>query len=524
VTEYLSKYQESLLDKDTFSVSWELVPGRGAVEPYQEALIASAGEAAKDARIHAVTVTDNPGGNPAISAEMLSVEVSRTGVDVLVHFTCKDKNRNQLESLLYGLERASVHNVLVLTGDYTTSGYEGRSTGVFDLDSSQLLGLITKLNQGLDIPTPRGTTTLVPTRFFHGAVVSPFKALESELMGQYYKLKKKLDAGAQFIVTQLGYDARKFHEVLLMMKRLGYEHVPLVGNVYVLGLGAARLMNRNGLPGCVVNDELLAQIEKESQDKTDARRKRIERAAKTYALMKGMGFAGAHIGGHGLKYEEVTFIIEKGEELAPNWRDLIPEFDHPQPNGWYYFERDPETGLNKDIPVDRSDRPPAPLAYVGFHLLYRLLFEPKGPLFQPMRAMSKVIDRSPALKHAFTRIEQISKTITNDCLHCGDCGLPDVAYVCPTSQCPKGQRNGPCGGSYQGWCEVYPNERKCIYVRAYCRLKYYGEEDALQAYQVPPVDYSLRQTSSWLNYYLGRDHTAKRLGIKPPEEKEAEHT
>ena len=164
MTEYLSKYQESLLDKDIFSVSWELVPGRGAVEPYQEALIASAEEAAKDERIHAVTITDNPGGNPAISAEMLGVEVSRAGVDVLVHFTCKDKNRNQLESLLYGLERASVHNVLALTGDYTTSGFEGRSTGVFDLDSSQLLDLITELNQGLDIPTPRGTTTLVPTR------------------------------------------------------------------------------------------------------------------------------------------------------------------------------------------------------------------------------------------------------------------------------------------------------------------------------------------------------------------------
>ena len=141
-----------------------------------------------------------------------------------------------------------------------------------------------------------------------------------------------------------------------------------------------------------------------------------------------------------------------------------------------------------------------------------------------MRALSKVIDRSPALKHGFTRMEEIGKTITNECMHCGDCGLPDVAYVCPVSQCPKGQRNGPCGGSYQGWCEVYPNERKCIYVRAYCRLKHYGEEDSLQAYQVPPADYSLRQTSSWLNYYLGRDHTAKRLGIKPPEEKEAEHT
>jgi methylenetetrahydrofolate reductase (NADPH) len=65
---------------------------------------------------------------------------------------------------------------------------------------------------------------------------------------------------------------------------------------------------------------------------------------------------------------------------------------------------------------------------------------------------------------------------------------------------------------------VYPGRRQCIYVRAYPRLKHYGKEDSLGAYQVPPVDHDLRRTSSWLNYYLGRDHTAKRQGIKPPEE------
>jgi len=39
------------------------------------------------------------------------------------------------------------------------------------------------------------------------------------------------------------------------------------------------------------------------------------------------------------------------------------------------------------------------------------------------------------------------------------------------SQCPKNQRNGPCGGSYEGWCEVYPGERLCIWVKAYRWLK-----------------------------------------------------
>ena len=512
-----TKLQQSLLDKNTFSVTWELVPGRGSFEKAQEVVIASAEQAAKGTKVHALTITDNPGGNPAISAEMLGGDVAKLGIEPLVHFTCKDKNRNQLEGLLYGMEREGIRNLLVMTGDYTYTGYRGRPKPVFDLDPTMLLSLITDLNKGLEVPTLKGTARLAPSHFFAGAAVSPFKALEAEQMGQYYKLKKKLEAGAQFIVTQLGYDARKFHEALLMVKHLGFGHVPVIGNVYVLPLGAARLMNRNGLPGCVVTKELLGAIQKEAEAEDKGRGKRMERAAKMYAFMKGMGFAGVHIGGHGMKYEEVEYIIEKGEELAPNWLDLVREFDFPQANGWYYFEKDPATGLNKETPADRSgDRPDAPFGYKVFKVLHSAMFEEKGILFRPMQALAKAVDGS-ALEHAFTRVEHLMKVVSNECMHCGDCGLFDLAYLCPTSQCPKSMRNGPCGGSFEGWCEVYPNKKQCIYVRAYPRLKSHGAEDTLGAYQVPPVNYDLLWTSSWLNFYLGRDHTAKRLGIKPPE-------
>ncbi len=517
--EYLSKYQQSLLDRDTFSITWELVPGRGSFEKAQAEVISSAEKAAKGGKVHALTLTDNPSGNPAISAEMLGAEVNRLGIEPLVHFTCKDKNRNELEALLHGLERAGVRNLLVMTGDYTYSGYKGRSKPVFDLDATQLLGLVGELNKGLEVPTLKGTANLAPTHFFPGAAISPFKAQEAEQMGQYYKLKKKLEAGAQFIVTQLGYDARKFQEVLLVMKQLGFGQVPVVGNLYVLTAPAARLMNKNGVPGCVVTDKLLAQLEAEAADKATAKGERLERAARMYAFMKGMGFAGVHIGGHGLSYDDVELIIGRGEELAPNWLEIVREFDYPQPNGWYYFDKDPETGLNSEAPVDRSkNRPGVGLGYRGFRLLHASMFEPKGIFFGLMRGVAKAIDGS-RVEHCFTRLEHIGKQVTNECLHCGDCGLFDVAYLCPMSQCPKGQRNGPCGGGYQGWCEVYPDERQCIYVRAYNRLKHYGEEEELGAYEVAPVNYDLYRTSSWLNYYMGRDHTARRVGIKPPEKK-----
>ena len=519
MAEYLSSYHQSLTDKSTFSVSWELVPGRGSVESAQQEVIRCAEQAGKGGKVNALTITDNPGGNPAISAEMLGAEVTRLGGEPLVHFTCKDKNRNQLEALLYGLERAGVRNFLVMSGDYTAAGYGGRPRPVFDLDPTHLLELISGLNKGLKVTFAGRSTVLAPAHFYAGAVVSPFKKLESEQMGQYFKLKKKLDAGAQFIVTQVGYDARKFQEALKMVAYLGFGHIPVVGNIYVLTKGVARLMNRNGVAGCVVTDKMLAMMEGQASSKAADMAAALERAARMYAFMKGMGFTGAHIGGHGLRYQDVEQIIGRGEELAPNWLEIVREFDYPQTDGWHYFEQDPVTGLNTDTPVDRStNRPPTPLSYRGFRLLHRSMFDTKGVLFKPMSALARAIDGS-RVEHAFTRFEHVMKAITNECLHCGDCGLPDVAYLCPTSQCPKGQRNGPCGGSYEGWCEVHPAKQQCIYVRAYPRLKHYGEENSLIDHEVPPLDYDLWQTASWLNFFMGRDHSSRRLGIAPPEKK-----
>ncbi len=73
--------------------------------------------------------------------------------------------------------------------------------------------------------------------------------------------------------------------------------------------------------------------------------------------MKGMGFSGVHIGGHNIKYEQVEEIIRQGEALTPQWTDLIRYFDYPIPGGFYYFEHDPATGLNRETLTKRQSRP-----------------------------------------------------------------------------------------------------------------------------------------------------------------------
>ncbi|MFC1951421.1 methylenetetrahydrofolate reductase C-terminal domain-containing protein [Chloroflexota bacterium] len=512
-------FRDAILAPDTFCITWEQVPGRGAFEMEQEEVIENARRAAKGGRIHAVSITDNPSGNPAISAEILCSEVRKLGIEPLVHFAFRDKNRNQCESLLWGLAALTVRNLLLLTGDYPSDiGFKGRAKPVFDLDSVHGLQLVKMMNSGIEYEVMGRKATLAKTDFFAGASISPFKQSEAELMGQYYKLKKKIEAGAEFITLQLGYDARKFHEVLLWLKVHGYN-IPVLANIYVLPYGVAKTMHANQIPGAIVTDKLLAEIAEERNAKDKGRSARLTRAAKMYALAKGMGYAGVHIGGYKLTYEMVEFIIERGEELAQHWRELITEFDYPQTNGSYFFKKDPETGLNTEIIAKRTQKPKAPFIYwvsLGTHLT---IFNPKSIIFKMLLPLARAIDKTTTLKRFFGWGENVAKTAMFTCMDCGDCGLFDVAYLCPVSQCPKNQRNGPCGGSHEGWCEVYPDEKKCIWVKAYERLRATHNEDEIGASITPPLNWELWETSSWLNFYNGRDHNAKRLGVKPPKDK-----
>lgn len=511
-------FKEAILTPGVFSITWEQIPGRGAFESQQLQVIENARKATNGGKIHAVSIGDNPGGNPAISAFLLCTEIKKFGIEPLVHFALRDKNRNDCESLLYGMSILDVKNLLILTGDYpSNAGFEGKSKPVFDLDSVQGLQLIEAMNHGLQYEVNNKKITLSPSDFFAGAAISPFKQSEPEVMGQYYKLKKKIEAGAQFLITQVGYDMRKLHELLQWLKLNRYK-TPVLVNIYVLSYATGRTMNANHIPGCVVTDKLLAKLEEERKSDDKGRSARLDRAAKMYAIAKGMGYNGAHIGGININYEMVEYIIDKGEELSPGWQELVEEFDFPQKDGFYIFQKDEKTGLNSNILTPQTVKATHPPVYTFSRMAHATLFNPSSIVFKALKPVAKSIDASPKIKSALGAFEHINKMILFSCQKCGDCALSDVAFLCPMSQCPKGQRNGPCGGSHEGWCEVHP-EKRCIWVEAYQRLKGQNNEGFDSEYIVPPCNWELEHTSSWLNFYLGRDHTAKRLGIKPPEKK-----
>lgn len=100
--------------------------------------------------------------------------------------------------------------------------------------------------------------------------------------------------------------------------------------------------------------------------------------------------------------------------------------------------------------------------------------------------------------------EAFVKGILFDCHSCGQCVLKKNGLICPMS-CPKGLRNGPCGGTLGGQCEV-DEKRKCVHCRIHKRV---GGKSLDRPFFLRPPDRSLERTSSYLNLFSGQDRLSR---------------
>ena len=94
----LRVFQTDLLNTDDFIITLELVPGKESVGRSVDTVMGIAKDSFSDGRISAVSITDNPGGNPSLSPDVMGYEIFKVGMDVIVHFTCRDLNRVGMES------------------------------------------------------------------------------------------------------------------------------------------------------------------------------------------------------------------------------------------------------------------------------------------------------------------------------------------------------------------------------------------------------------------------------------------
>ena len=496
--------RERFLQTSRFLVGVELVSVRGSmVERRAIKAREFANQLVDFPQVDWISITDNAGGNPQLAPQALGKPILYAGKEVVLHLTCKDLNRNGLESLAWQLSSEGFQNVLAMTGDYPVSGNGGMAKPVFDLDSVGLITLLRKMNEGFDDRHEK-------TQFLIGSVVNNYKLMEGEVVPQLVKLKKKVECGAAFVINQVGYDARKAQELKLYLDQNGMHGTPLVGNVFVLNAKRAKMFYEGRIPGIVVTQDLLDRCQKEGQSPDEGRAFFLDLAARQMAIFRALGYRGVYLGGvHDVA--TVRRIIEIERTFASDdWKQFVRELRFPRQGEYYCYQENPATGLSlveAANPTSKLKSKRAGSAYRLAKWTHELSFTPGtvlASLGEKACRHSKDDFQGPAIMRM---TERASKTLLFRCKDCGDCSLPDIAFLCPESQCAKNQRNGPCGGTHGGHCEV-EGYGDCIWLRAYERLKHDRQEQTLLDHSPVIQDQGLRGTSSWANNWLGRDHAA----------------
>src|ERR1035437_8480678 len=195
----------ALIEQGTFVTLVEIVPPRGidCVKEIEGArLLAKLG-------VHAINVPDSPRASARMSAQSLCIQIQQhTGIETILHYTCRDRNILSIQSDLLGASSIGLHNILCLTGDPPKLGNYPDATSGFDVDSIGLVNIVRRLNHGLDI----GANAIgASTNFTIGVAANPgVPHIEQELRRFVYKV----EAGAEYAITQPVFDLRLLEEFL----------------------------------------------------------------------------------------------------------------------------------------------------------------------------------------------------------------------------------------------------------------------------------------------------------------------
>lgn len=185
------------LARRKFVVSVELDPPKG-INPSK--LLAGA-RMLRDVSVDCINIGDSPMARVRMSCLATAYLIQQqVGLETIIHFTSRDRNLMGLQSDLMGAHAVGVRNVLALTGDPPSIGNYPGATGVWDVDSIGLVAVLKRLNQGEDWA---GTSIGKSASFFVGCAVNPNA---EDLKTELERFRRKLDAGADFVMTQPLYD------------------------------------------------------------------------------------------------------------------------------------------------------------------------------------------------------------------------------------------------------------------------------------------------------------------------------
>ncbi|MEX2455519.1 MAG: methylenetetrahydrofolate reductase [Rhodospirillaceae bacterium] len=239
--------------------------------------------------VDAVNVTDGASARAHMSSVVAAALLLRDGIEPVLQFTCRDRNRIALQSDLLGGAAMGVENLLILRGDDPSAGDQPDAKPVFDYESRDLMEAARRMRDEGTLPSGREIGGR--PKFFIGGADVPMDPSGGKWNPA--GVVAKLDAGAGFFQTQFCFDAdlvRKYAKGLLdhgIAERAGV----LIGIGPLASARSARWMVAN-LWGTNIPEALIDRLDAAADPKKEGAKLCAELMA-AYADIEGI--AGVHL-------------------------------------------------------------------------------------------------------------------------------------------------------------------------------------------------------------------------------------
>jgi methionine synthase / methylenetetrahydrofolate reductase(NADPH) len=245
----MTKLQEKLTAGD-FVVSVELDPPKG-LNPTK---ILEGAALLQQAGADCINIADSPMARVRMGCiAMARLIQDHLGIETIIHFTTRDRNLMALQSELLGAHALGIRNILALTGDPIRVGDYPNTTGVWNVDSVGLIGVLHGMNEGHDAA---GSSIGARASFHIGSALN-LNMTEEETEHEIEKYRRKIEAGAHFIMTQPIYELAP---LLHFLDRVGKPPIPMLLGCIPLHSSRHAEYLHNEVPGITIPDNVRARM------------------------------------------------------------------------------------------------------------------------------------------------------------------------------------------------------------------------------------------------------------------------
>ena len=288
---------EKILSEGKFAVTGECGPPKSA----DGSVIENKAKILKG-YVDAVNITDNQTAVVRVCSMASGSTAQQNGLEPIMQMTCRDRNRLAMQADILGASTLGIKNILCLTGDHLSFGNHPEAKGVHDLDAINLIKMYKDMRDEKKFQC--GDEMDVAPQLYIGCAENPFG---DPFEFRALRLKKKIEAGADFMQTQCIFNIPKFKEWMKEVRALGlHQEIKILAGITPLkGVGGARYMQKF-VPGMDVPQEIvdrMAGVEKGPASHAEGKKLAVE-MIKELAEIEGV--AGVHI-------------------MAVEWEEAVPE-------------------------------------------------------------------------------------------------------------------------------------------------------------------------------------------------------